>query len=335
MTRLTTLLLLVLAPFTRADAGKALELLLQLDPAGKTVPLPPVEKRLLTTARDGTLRGWTLEEAALVASGVHDARKRKEHLAAFETLAEEAAHAVAWAKTPRTRGDVLLRFLHAGPLKAYSRYQSGLDALLDGGSFNCVSSAVLYNALGARLGLRLRGVVIPGHAFCALDDGDGRVDVETTSVEGFDPVRKKKRVLVIHRDGVHDLGVRDPSRVYRREVRDAGLTALIYSNRAAACAREKDHLAGALYGLRALCLDRTSPGAAVNTGINLALWAAQCVEQGRYEAGLRAAAVGLAMAPTSAPLQKARLALYRGWAASLATARPDAALDVLRRGVKD
>jgi tetratricopeptide (TPR) repeat protein len=333
--RITPLVVLLLVPFAQADTTRALELLGKLDPAGKVVALGAAEKKLLADARDGKLRAWTLEEAALVASGVHDAKKRKEYLATIEDLAAGASRAVAEAKSPRDKGDALLRFLHAGPLKSYSRHQTSLDKLLDDGTYNCVSSAVLYNALGSRLGLDLRGVVIPGHAFSALSDEDGKVDVETTTTEGFDPVRRKKRVFLVRRDGVVDLGMRDPSTVGRREVRDAGLASLIYSNRAAAAARDKNYLAGALLGMRALCLDRDSPGANLNTLACLLKWAGECGENGRYQTGLQAVTIGLALDPSFTPLAKARGEIYQRWSASLEKTRPDAAVELLLRAVKE
>src|SRR5207247_2096821 len=134
---------------------------------------------------------------------------------------------------------------------------------------------------------------------------DGKVDVETTTPEGFDPVRKKRTVLLVRRDEVVGMRVVDPAKIPRREVRDAGMASLIYSNRAAAAAREKNHLAGALFALRAMCLDRDMPGAIINTRTNLAKWAVECSEQGRHEQGLQAVAIGLDVEPKSAPLESA------------------------------
>jgi tetratricopeptide (TPR) repeat protein len=95
-------------------------------------------------------------------------------------------------QSPRERGEFLLAWMHEKFLRAYSLQQTRLDALLTGGRYNCVSSAVLYLVLGSSAGLEIRGVMTRDHAFAAVRAGDEWIDVETTNPYGFDPGNRRE-----------------------------------------------------------------------------------------------------------------------------------------------
>src|SRR6185295_13558698 len=79
-------------------------------------------------------------EAALFASGVESAEARQQYRERFDRLVEQARDAVRGAKTPRERGEKLLRFLHAGVMRnGYEGSQTSLSAVFDTGKYNCVS----------------------------------------------------------------------------------------------------------------------------------------------------------------------------------------------------
>jgi tetratricopeptide (TPR) repeat protein len=63
---------------------------------------------------------------------------------------------------------------------------------MEDGSFNCVSSAVLYMIFSRSIGIPVVGIGTEDHAFCAAVLPGGNVDVETTSIYGFDPGKKKE-----------------------------------------------------------------------------------------------------------------------------------------------
>ncbi len=90
----------------------------------------------------------------------------------------------------RGRAEKVLSFMHRTFLRSYSERQTRLDTLLRRGSYNCVSSAVLYLILGRAAGLDVGGVVTRDHAFCTVSFGGELIDVETTSPYGFDPGSK-------------------------------------------------------------------------------------------------------------------------------------------------
>ncbi|MDR1024309.1 MAG: hypothetical protein LBL56_01180 [Treponema sp.] len=93
---------------------------------------------------------------------------------------------------PRSRGDYILAYMHRTLLRSYSAFQTRLDTLLSNGTYNCVSSAVLYLILAQSQGLGVRGVVTRDHAFVTVVQGEDSWDVETTNPYGFDPGNRRE-----------------------------------------------------------------------------------------------------------------------------------------------
>jgi len=101
----------------------------------------------------------------------------------------------------RARAEYILDFMHREILTGYSLNQSGIDVLLSDGTYNCVSSAVLYMILASASGLETKGVVTRDHAFITVffktggsggGGQTGEADVETTNRFGFNPGGKKE-----------------------------------------------------------------------------------------------------------------------------------------------
>ncbi len=67
-----------------------------------------------------------------------------------------------------------------------------MAALFDTGIFNCVSSGILYYAASEAFGINTEGVLTSDHAFCRVITLNGAVDVETTTVYGYNPGEKKE-----------------------------------------------------------------------------------------------------------------------------------------------
>jgi tetratricopeptide (TPR) repeat protein len=300
----------------------------KLDAAsGKKITLTDDERSLFEEARAGKLDKWSFGEACLIASGVTDAAKRKGYLAKLDRIEADARAATDGAKTPAEKGERLLKFLHAGPMKAgYESKQTDLHTLLDDGTFNCVSSAALYNVIGRRLGLDLAAVEVPEHVFSILRDGDRRIDVETTSPQGFNP------------KGVKTPKGTTPADRYagkRREVGELGLAAVIAYNHGVGLAEGKHHHEALLANFRALSLDPTNPGAANNAVAGFVNWGLELSEAGKYEEALKVVAAGLEAAPKDATLVNNRKAIWQHYAeARMKAGEADEALEVLRRAAK-
>jgi len=56
-----------------------------------------------------------------------------------------------------------------------------IDSVIEKKRGYCLSLSVLYLSIAERLGLRIYGVVVPGHFFVRYDDGQTRFNIETTS----------------------------------------------------------------------------------------------------------------------------------------------------------
>src|SRR5262249_53958886 len=137
--------------------------------SGVPVALSRDEADLVADVKDGVFRKWPFADAALFVSGVTDADKRKEYRAKIDALATEAKKELEGTESVEAKGEKLLVWLHKKAMAGgYVAGQTDLTPILDRGVFNCVSSAVLYNALAKELKLDARGIQVPDHAFSIL-----------------------------------------------------------------------------------------------------------------------------------------------------------------------
>jgi len=130
-----------------------------------------------------------LIDAALAFSGSSSPAADRERLVAHirRFRAESAG-----VTDQRRLAEEALRYLHGHLLRRYSVLQTRVNTAVETGSFNCVSSAVLYAILARSVGLDVGGVRTADHAFCSVAVNGDSVDVETTNVHGFDPGSKKE-----------------------------------------------------------------------------------------------------------------------------------------------
>lgn len=296
------------------------------------------EAALLSDAADGKLDDHTLAQAALIVSGLTDARahpRALERLAALEQGAREALAALPEGADAFARGRRLLEWLHdkrSGPLRAgYRSLQSSLPIALERGHHNCVSAAVLYLLLGRRLGLDVRGVQVPSHAFAIVYDGTRHADVEATSGAGFDPARNEvARRAFSQRTGFRYIPEAHPES--RRETSSLGLVALIRMNRAIGD-RDAGRHAAALGGFAAtLTLDPANSAAAQSTLALLSRWGVALAAKGKFAEAARLINLGCRLAPEHASLRHNRKVIYQRWLMARARAgASDEALTIARR----
>jgi HEAT repeat protein/tetratricopeptide (TPR) repeat protein len=287
------------------------------------------EAELFADARAGKLDKWTFADAALLASGVARDDQRQKYRKRLALLEKEARKAVARGN-PHQKGEKLLRWLHPQALgKGYVGKHTDLSLLLDQQTFNCVSSAVLYNVLARRLGLDARAVEVPDHVFSIVYNGTKHADVETTTPRGFKPARDAVEEFEKQTGFVY---IPDTHRDKRREIRDLGLVAIIYHNRGVkfAHARRWHESLGQFF--RALSLDPELHSAVKNTLTVLALWGWELAAAGKYDQALEVLGAGQELAPRDARLIHNRKAVWTQWGMALVGQGKDAdALAVLRR----
>jgi tetratricopeptide (TPR) repeat protein len=317
------------------------------------------ETAMFAGVKDGKFTSCSFAEAALIASGVTDAEKRETYLTRIDELEIEARTALKVAEpkesepkegaeeepaeadaekptAPAPPGEVLLKWLHGAALQGgYEEHQTKLDVLLDTGKFNCVSSAVLYNILAIRLGLDARAIEVPDHAFSIVYDGADHADVETTSPRGFNPSRDPATQAMLARLTGFAY-VPESHRDQRREVREAGLTAVIYYNRGVVLAEERKYPAALLCYFRAMCLDREFDSSVKNALTTLGRWSLECAEAERFAEGIEVLSAGLELAPEDAEFLHNRKAFFALWASAAAKAgNDDEALRVLRKAAAE
>lgn len=140
--------------------------------------------------------------------------------------------------TDEQKAEYVLTFLYEKVFSKYITLQTRINTALDDGTYNCVSSTILYMYFAKTIGIPVIAVSTPIHAFCTIAVGGKNIDVETTNPYGFAPGVKKnlsndesksKRWAVI------------PARNYnnRINVDDRRIICAIYSNRIADAQRDK------------------------------------------------------------------------------------------------
>jgi tetratricopeptide (TPR) repeat protein len=290
------------------------------------------EKLAFQKAKTGHLNATDFADTALLASGVLDPVKRKAYLNTIDALEAKAKVAVGQINDPTKRSEALLRWLHKEVLsKGYLEHQTNLSVLLDKHTFNCVSSAVIYNIIGQRLGLDVRAIEVPDHAFSIVYQGMDHMDVETTNSQGFNPSRDPQEVEKFEKlTGFRYIP--ESHRDQRREVNEAGLAAIIYYNRGVELGHAKRYQEALLAYFRAMSLDPEFASAAKNALATLANWGLVLAEEGKWQEAIDVATVGLTLAPKDALLINNRNAIWSKWAISLIdNGRPEDAIAVLKR----
>ena len=117
----------------------------------------------------------------------------KASLAKFKALEAEVKSDSFMSLPEEERGEKILTLMYEKLLTRYKSMQTRLDVMFQDGTYNCVSSSVLYFALAKAAALDVHAVEAPEHAFCTLYLPDGRkIDVETTNPIGFYTGTKRK-----------------------------------------------------------------------------------------------------------------------------------------------
>ena len=164
-------------------------------------------------------------------------RGRDKMKALIENLKTETAS----ISDPLSLAEEILIYMHRTVLRVYREQVTELDALLEKGEYNCVSSAVLYAILCRSLGLTVKGVRTKDHAFCLLRLDNKSYDVETTNIYGFNPGEKKEFFDQFGK--ITGFSYVPPSHYGNRtETGDLGLLALILQNRSSLLTRQGDYI---------------------------------------------------------------------------------------------
>ena len=265
---------------------------------------PDLGRRLLSRALAGRLKEEDLLPAAMVAGGVDD----RPCLAAYESRVDEVC------RTLRARGRLaggvperarsILQLVHdeflTGP---YDTHATSLDATLVEGTFNCVSSAVLFTCLARRCGLQVSIEELPGHLYCRVHNGDRSFVVETTCASWS--VGREPDLKVSARQ---PQGADTP-----RTVSLIRLLAIIYYNRGIALLAEGDYTAALAANRCAFRLDPRGPNVRENLLATLNNWALDRCRQGDYAGAVQLIERGLKLQPDHEELLQNDLYVHQRW----------------------
>jgi len=121
-------------------------------------------------------------ELATIQEPEVDVQALREKFTSLETALREA---LKGATTAEERVARMNRVLLAGRQVSYisNLYwrDSTLAASVLRGRGNCLSTTTLYVVMGQRLGLPVRAVCVPEHIFARYEDGETRINIETTA----------------------------------------------------------------------------------------------------------------------------------------------------------
>lgn len=321
--------------FDEAPAD-ALALITGLRDGKLRIQLTADEQSLFADAGDGEFDDWSFAEAALLASGVHDKTRRQRYLQQIKQYESDAREAVARAESDFERADQLLQWMHSqdGPFRnGYVAQQTDVSKVLDEQTFNCVSSAVLYNIIGRRLGLNLRAVEVPDHAFSRLYTDESRADVETTNRHGFNPAgREEVRQAIEAETGFRYVG--DRERDLRREINAVQLVALIYYNHGVTRSKEQQFQAALVDYFRAMSMDRHLKSAVKNALACMVNWGNQLAADEDFESAIEIIEMGLKLAESDKSLNHNHQVVYTNWARHTAeTDDVNHAIQILRQAL--
>ncbi len=141
-------------------------------------------------------------ELALILSGVDaESDKGKAVLSSFDILKSFAQSQDVLSLEEEKRGEKILSILYDNLLSQYVKTHSTVDMAFEDGSYDCVSSSILYVCLAKAAGLCVAAKNIPGHTYVCMHSGTKKIDIETTTPNGFNS-RKEK---LTEYNGVHEI----------------------------------------------------------------------------------------------------------------------------------
>jgi tetratricopeptide (TPR) repeat protein len=237
-----------------------------------TVRIDPIPEVRELTRIDEPLELETFIHSALIFSGV-SGQQLAGLQARIQTHIGQLRDRLREEMDPRQRAEGVLAYMHEELLRRYDERQTGVDVLLERGSYNCVSSGVVYAILIKALGLRVWGVRTSDHAFCRVQAGAQAYDVETTSPFGFDPGTRKEFTDNFGR--VTGYSYVPPSNYRdRRDIGEKELLGLILFNRTAFASERRDYPAAVPPAVDAYALlaDEGSHERLITSLLNLASW---------------------------------------------------------------
>lgn len=252
----------------RVDAFTVLNQVASFEASHGEFTMTPDEISLFQDMRSGRATHFSFAEAALVACGVHDSAQRQKYLGQIDDVTANCRDAIAKCKTTRAKARAIMAVLLKGPMKAgYFHDQSLLSNLLDTGTFNCVSSATLFNIVCRRLGIEVGAVSQPGHIFSRIPG----YDVQPTSGSIYSSDQRVEHVRKMMEEFHHPLGGYNADLPFH-ETGDFGLLAAVYGNITSEEVADHDLVQAMVFSLKKTSLDPADPSGGTLVSRRLLDW---------------------------------------------------------------
>jgi hypothetical protein len=213
------------------------------------------------------------------------------------------------------RGEEILQYLHETLFRHYTEDQTRITTLMTSGTYNCVSSAVLFMAAGRASGLNIQGVSTPDHAFASVIIDNNPVDVETTNEWGFDPGHKKEFSNSFTGSTGYNY-VPPGNYSLRKDISDKQMIGLILQNRIAELQRGNNHRSTVPLAVDRYALT-LSDDARKDMYDTFSNYASQLNGSGQYEKGITFLKDAILRWNTSQTVTKALEALIHNYILSL------------------
>jgi hypothetical protein len=280
------------------------------------------EAALLADAADGRLDQMPLLEAACTAGGIVDPRVLETYRRRFEHWIAELQVSGQVVGSERDKARAILEYLHNRVLTGgFVETSTTLDKPFEAGTFNCISSVVLFRCLAERFGLTAYGVETPGHAYAMVQTGAGPIVVQTTCRDWFAAGGDADVERSLLRQTIGQAAADTSARAAApRRLSDVGLLAVVYYNRGVDLLEAGRHDAAIAANQAALKLDAANTTARANLLAAVNNWSLELSRDGQYPQALRLLETGLQYAPDYELFHENLVALHQQRIAGAATA---------------
>ncbi|HPY75690.1 MAG TPA: hypothetical protein PLB63_09840 [Planctomycetota bacterium] len=196
----------------------------------------PRERQLFKDILSNTTEySMSLEEIALLASGVTSTTARKKYIAKFNHL----YHSMKLEKlSPYEKAKKIFDYIRKDYLKKFTYQATSIEEIFNKGEYACVTGSLFYNLLAKRAGLDIYAVEVYGHTFSTLYIDDKQWDIELTSQHGFAP-KNQKDIDKILRDQARYIPIEESEKREERTILEQ--IGMLYYNCAGVVEREKKY----------------------------------------------------------------------------------------------
>lgn len=176
----------------------------------------------------------------LIASGDNDNQLRDNLQILDKLYIDLEKYLLKNSNTEISVAENTLLFLYESLFSTYSENQTQVNIALQNGTYNCVSSTLIYMYFIKRLNIPVVAVKTPIHEFCSVIIDNKKIDVETTNPFGFNPGVKKQ----IQDSPTQKKYTIIPPANYngRHDVDDRVAISVVYDNRITSLQKQKKQL---------------------------------------------------------------------------------------------